>query len=169
MIVSMIAAIANNNVIGKDNKLIWDLPRDMKFFMDSTMNRHIIMGRKNFESIPVKFRPLKNRVNIIVTRNSSYRADNCIVVSNILDGINFARQKGESECFIIGGGQIYQYALDQELVDKLYLTHINSDFEGDTFFPEINYEKWDSKIIFNNTVDDKNPHDFQVIEYVKKS
>ena len=168
MIVSMIAAIANNNVIGKDNQLIWDLPRDMKFFMDTTMNRHIIMGRKNFESIPVKYRPLKNRVNIIVTRNSSYKADNCIVVSNILEGLNFARQKGEGECFIIGGGQIYQHALDQELVDKLYLTHINSDFEGDTFFPEINYEKWDSKIIFNNTVDDKNPHDFQVIEYVKK-
>lgn len=169
MIVSMIAAVANNNVIGKDNQLIWDLPKDMKFFMDTTMNRHIIMGRKNYESIPVKFRPLKKRVNIIVTRNLAYKAANCIVVSSVLDGLKFAKKSGESECFIIGGGQIYQHALDQDLVDKLYLTHIKSDFEGDTFFPKINYGKWDSKLLFNNTADDKNPHDFQVIEYVKKT
>jgi dihydrofolate reductase len=168
MIVSMIAAIAKNNVIGKDNQLIWNLPKDMKFFMDSTMNRHIIMGRKNYESIPIKYRPLKNRVNIIVTRNSAFKADNCIVVSSILDGLKFAKEKGESECFIIGGGQIYQHALDQEIVDKLYLTHINSDFDGDTFFPNINYKKWSSKLLFSNAADERNPHDFKVIEYSKK-
>lgn len=168
MIVSMIAAIAKNNVIGKDNQLIWDLPRDMKFFMDSTMNRHIIMGRKNFESIPSKYRPLRNRENIIVTRNENYEADNCKVVTSVKEGIEYANTNGEDECFIIGGGQIYKHALDLGLVDKMYLTHINSDFNGDTYFPEINYTQWDSKVIFTNTADEKNPHDFQVIEYSKK-
>ena len=108
MIVSMIAAIAKNNVIGKNNQLIWNLPRDMKFFMDSTMNRHIIMGRKNFESIPNKYRPLKNRVNIIVTRNKNYEANSCKVVSSVQEGLEYAKKNGEAECFIIGGGQIYK-------------------------------------------------------------
>ena len=93
MIVSLIAAVAKNNVIGKNNKLIWSLPKDMKFFMDTTMGHHIIMGRRNYESIPDNYRPLKNRTNIIVTKNYNYTASDCIVVDSIQKGISYAEKK----------------------------------------------------------------------------
>ena len=169
MIVSMIAAVAKNRVIGKNNQLIWDLPKDMKFFMDTTMGRHIIMGRKNFDSIPTKYRPLKNRTNIIVTRNNSFSADGCIVVNTILDGISHAKKNGEKECFIIGGGQIYQQALDLNIVDKLYITHIDTDFDGETFFPKVNFNIWKSSLLFDNIANQKNPHDFKVVVYTKNN
>jgi len=167
MIVSMIAAVAKNRVIGKNNQLIWNLPKDMKFFMDSTMGKFIITGRKNYESIPEKYRPLKNRTNIIVTRNYNYIAQGCTVVNSISDGINLARENGEEECFIIGGGQIYQQALEGKMVDKLYITHVDGEFEGDTFFPEVDYNNWKSTLVMSNEADQKNPLDFSVIIYEK--
>ena len=167
MIVSMIAAVAKNRVIGKNNQLIWNLPKDMKFFMDSTMGKFIITGRKNYESIPEKYRPLKNRTNIIVTRNHNYIAKGCTVVNSISDGINLARENGEEECFIIGGGQIYQQALEGKMVDKLYITHVDGEFEGDTFFPEVDYNNWKSTLVMSNEADQKNPLDFSVIIYEK--
>ena len=167
MIVSMIAAVAKNRVIGKNNQLIWNLPKDMKFFMDSTMGKFIITGRKNYESIPEKYRPLKNRTNIIVTRNHNYLAEGCTVVNSISDGINLARENGEEECFIIGGGQIYQQALEGKMVDKLYITHVDGEFEGDTFFPEVDYNNWKSTLVMSNEADQKNPLDFRVIIYEK--
>ena len=167
MIVSMIAAVAKNRVIGKNNQLIWNLPKDMKFFMDSTMGKYIITGRKNYESIPEKYRPLKNRTNIIVTRNHNYLAEGCTVVNSISDGINLARENGEEECFIIGGGQIYRQALEGKMVDKLYITHVDGEFEGDTFFPEVDYNNWKSTLVMSNEADKKNPLDFSVIVYEK--
>ena len=167
MIVSIIAAVAKNRVIGKNNQLIWNLPKDMKFFMDSTMGKFIITGRKNYESIPEKYRPLKNRTNIIVTRNHNYLAEGCTVVNSISDGINLARENGEEECFIIGGGQIYQQALEGKMVDKLYITHVDGEFEGDTFFPEVDYNNWKSTLVMSNEADQKNPLDFSVIIYEK--
>lgn len=167
MIVSIIAAVAKNNVIGKDNNLIWHLPRDMKFFMDTTLNHNIIMGRKNFESIPHKFSPLKNRTNIIVTRNKNLKIDSCKVVSSIENGIAFAKENGEKECFIIGGGEIYKQALKSKLVNRMYITHINKNFDGDTFFPEVNYSLWKQTELFSNQADDKNPIDFVVRRYDK--
>ena len=167
MIVSMIAAVAKNRVIGKNNQLIWNLPKDMKFFMDSTMGKFIITGRKNYESIPEKYRPLKNRTNIIVTRNHNYLAEGCTIVNSISDGINLAIEHGEEECFIIGGGQIYQQALEGNMVDKLYITHVDGEFEGDTFFPEVDYNNWKSTLVMSNEADQKNPLDFSVIIYEK--
>ena len=169
MIVSLIAAVAKNNVIGKDNRLIWSLPKDMKFFMDTTMNHHVIMGRKNFESIPDKYRPLKNRTNIIVTKNQNYNALNCLVTNSITEGIDFAKDKGESECFIIGGGQIYKLALELNLVNRMYITHINESFDGDTFFPEVNYKLWSSELLADHLADENNPHDFKIMKYDNKS
>ena len=167
MIVSIIAAVAKNNVIGKDNNLIWHLPRDMKFFMETTLNHHIIMGRKNFESIPKKFSPLKNRVNIIVTRNKNLKLDSCKVVSSIEKGIAIAKENGENECFIIGGGEIYKLAIKNKLVNRMYITHIDKNFEGDTFFPEIDYSLWNITELFSNKADKKNPIDFVVKKYDK--
>jgi dihydrofolate reductase len=103
MIVSIIVAASSNNVIGKDNDLIWHLPVDMNFFKTKTNSHHVIMGRKNFESIPHKYRPLPNRTNIIITRKEDYIADNCIVKNNLVDAINHAKKNHEKEVFIIGG------------------------------------------------------------------
>lgn len=167
MIVSLIAAIPKNRAIGKDNQLIWDLPKDMKFFMDSTMGHNIIMGRKNYESIPEKYRPLRNRTNIIVTRNKNYKAENCFVTHSIKEAIAIAKNNNEKECFIIGGGEIYRQSLIGNLVDKMYITHIEASFEGDTFFPKVDWSKWKRKNIFSHKNDQENPYDFEVVSYEK--
>ena len=92
MIISLIVAIAKNRVIGKNNQLIWHLPKDMKFFMETTIHHPVIMGRKNFESIPEKYRPLKNRDNIIITRNENYTAEGCIIVHSIEESIEYVKK-----------------------------------------------------------------------------
>ena len=167
MIVSLIVAISKNKVIGKNNQLIWNLPKDMKFFMDTTLGHPVIMGRKNFESIPEKYRPLKNRTNIIITRNKNYEALNCKVVHSIEESLK-CMDFGKEEVFVIGGGEIYRKFLELDLIDKMYITHIDELFDGDTFFPDFNLDKWISKELFNYEKDVENPHDFKVIEYTKK-
>ena len=138
MKVSLIVAVSENGVIGKDNDLIWHLPKDMRFFKNTTMGHHVIMGRKNFESIPHKFRPLPNRINVVITRQTTYKAGGCMVVNSVDDALQIAKHNGEEEAFIIGGGQIYKLALEANLVDKVYLTKVHHSFEGDTFFPALN-------------------------------
>ena len=108
-----------NQVIGKNNQLIWHLPKDMKFFMDTTMNTVVIMGRKNYESIPKKYRPLKNRKNVIMTRNKSYKAENCVVVNSIDESLKFLNNVEKKEVFVIGGGEIYKKFLEKELTKWL--------------------------------------------------
>src|SRR5688572_33100124 len=107
MIISMIAALARNRVIGKNNDLPWKLPDDMKFFMDTTKGHHTIMGRKNYDSIPHKFKPLPNRTNIVVTRQKNFEAPGCTVVDSLNKGLAIAQQNNEPEVFIIGGAEIY--------------------------------------------------------------
>ncbi len=169
MIISIIVAISKNQVIGKNNQLIWHLPKDMKFFMDTTMNTVVIMGRKNYESIPKKYRPLKNRKNIIITRNKLYEAEGCIVVNSIDESLNFLNNVEKKEVFVIGGGEIYKKFLEKGLIDRMYVTHIDEYFDGDTFFPEINYDFWKSSEILNHRKDEINPHDFKVTVYDKIS
>lgn len=137
MKVSLIVACSENHVIGKDNDLIWHMPKDMKFFKDTTKGHFVIMGRKNFESIPHKYRPLPNRTNVVVTRQNSYQAEGSIVVNSITEALNKAKEAKDKEPFIIGGGEIYRLALEQNLVDRVYLTRIHKDYEGDTFFPAL--------------------------------
>lgn len=168
MKVSIIVAIAHNNVIGKDNDLVWHLPKDMKFFMDTTLNHYVIMGRRNYDSIPEKYRPLKNRTNVVVTRKQDFKATDCVVVNSIEEGIEIAKQNKDSECFIIGGGQIYAQALQSNLVDKMYITHIDHTFEGDTFFPNFDKKDWTLRVIMEHQRDEKNKYDFVVVEYTKK-
>ena len=168
MKVSIIVAIAHDNVIGKNNDLVWHLPKDMKFFMDTTLNHHVIMGRKNYDSIPEKYRPLKNRTNVVVTRNTNFKAPDCAVVSSTQEGIEAAQENGDKECFIIGGGQIYKESLEMNIVDKMYITHIDQEFEGDTFFPKFTKEDWNLRVLIEHQKDEKNTHDFIVVEYTKK-
>ncbi|HYX08352.1 MAG TPA: dihydrofolate reductase [Bacteroidales bacterium] len=157
MIISQIAAMTRNRVIGKDNRLPWRLPADMAFFKKTTTGHHVIMGRKNYEA---EKKPLPNRTNIVVTSKADYKAEGCIVVHSIKDGIDLARKNGETECFIIGGGEIYQESL--EMTDQIYLTIIDTEMDGDVFFPELNFDQW--KIVRQNEYgkDDRNPFDFTI-------
>ena len=167
MIISIIVAISKNQVIGKNNQLIWHLPKDMKFFMDTTMDTVVIMGRKNYESIPKKYRPLKNRKNIIITRNKSYIAEGCTVVNSIDESLKVLNNIENSEVFVIGGGEIYKKFLDKGLIDRMYITHIDEYFDGDTFFPDVNYESWKFSKILDHSKDETNPHDFKIMVYDK--
>lgn len=165
MIISLIAAVAENNVIGKDNNLPWHLPTDMKYFRDTTMGHCVIMGRKNYDSIPLKYRPLDGRTNIVVTRQKDFKAENCIVVNSVEDALAVAREKNETEAFVIGGADIYRQTID--IADKVYYTKIHHSFEGDAFFPEIDPAKW--KLISKKDVpaDAKNKHPFSFCVYQK--
>lgn len=169
MKVSAIAAIAANRAIGKDNDLLWDLPIDMRFFMESTKGHHIITGRKNYESIPNKFRPLKNRVNIIVTRKNEYDAPGAHVVNEIQSGLAIAREAGEEECFVIGGGEIYALALREGLLDRMYITHVDAALDADTFYPEFNPEEWDATTLAEHPADDQHAYAFKIVQYDRKT
>ena len=166
MKVNLIVAVSENGVIGKDNNLIWHLPKDMNFFKEKTLGHHVIMGRKNFESIPHKFSPLPNRTNIIITRKKNYKADGCVIVNSIEDALDFSRQNGEKETFIIGGGQIYKIALDKNLIDIIYLTKIHHSFNGDTFFPELGLE-WEETNCLNCYADEKHAYDYSFLTFKK--
>jgi len=166
MKVSLIVAVAENGVIGKDNNLIWHLPKDMQFFKETTTGHHVIMGRKNFESIPHKYRPLPNRTNIVITRQSDYKAEGCVVVNSVEEALKVAKNNGDTEPFIIGGGQIYKLALGANLVDKIYLTKVHHSFEGDTFFPKLNSD-WEEVTKVENKADEKHAHDYSFLTFEK--
>jgi len=165
MIISIIAAVAENNVIGKDNDLVWHLPNDTRYFMDTTKGHHILTGRRNYESIPPKYRPLKDRINVIVTRQPNYQVVGAIVVNSIEDGIERAQNNGEEELFIIGGGEIYHQSLD--LVDRLYITEVKDKFEGDTYFPKVDYQKWKEVKRVHNPNDNKHAYAFDFVIWEK--
>jgi len=162
MKISLIVAVSENGVIGKDNDLIWHLPKDMQFFKKITIGHHIIMGRRNFESIPHKYRPLSNRTNIIITRQSEYKAEGCIVVNSVETALEIAKNNGDIEPFIIGGGQIYRIAIEKNLVDKIYLTKIHHSFKGDTFFPKLSSD-WKETNKIENKADDKHKYNYDFI------
>lgn len=140
MIVSAIAAVAENGVIGDHGRLPWNLPDDMKFFQRTTLNHHVITGRKNYESIPERFRPLRDRVNIVVTHDPGYKAPGATVAGSLEAAIALAAQAGQKEVFLIGGGQLYKEAFDKGLVDRLYLTTVHGQPAGDVRFPAIGRE-----------------------------
>lgn len=167
MIVSLIVAVAENNVIGKDNGLIWHLPKDMAFFKSTTLNHCVVTGRKNYESIPAKFRPLKDRVNIVVTRQEDYNEQGVVVVNNVESAIEEAQKNGETECFIIGGGQIYKYVLENNLIDQMYITHVHESFDGDTSFPLFNRNEWSEEVLLTHLKDEKNRCNFTIKKYIK--
>ena len=165
MIVSLIAAVSKNGVIGKNNDLPWHLPDDMKYFMQTTKGHHTIMGRKNYDSIPEKFRPLPNRTNIIVTRQQGFKAPGCLVVHTLERGLDIARENGEREVFVIGGSDIYQLGIPY--ADRLYLTEIDAHLEGDTFFPEVNLKQWKETSRRTHPADARHLYSFDFVVYDK--
>jgi dihydrofolate reductase len=165
MISSLIVAVAENNVIGKGNELIWHLPNDMNFFKTTTLNHHIITGRKNYISIPKKYRPLVKRTNIVLTKQNSFNEEGCIVMHTLEDAINYAKNNNETEVFIIGGGQIYKEALEKMLIDKMYITHVNQNFDGDTYFPDFNEKEWKKVNETNYPADEKHLYSYSIAVY----
>ncbi|MDA9563101.1 dihydrofolate reductase [Flavobacteriales bacterium] len=142
MIVSAIVAVGKNLEIGKNNDLLWHLPADMKYFKETTTGHHIITGRKSYESIPEKYRPLPNRINVVVTRQEECKMDGAIVMNSIESAITFAEEADEKEVFIIGGGQIYNQSIRKDLVNRLYITWVDESFEADTYFPSVDLKHW---------------------------
>lgn len=166
MKVSLIVAVSENGVIGKDNDLIWHLPKDTRFFKETTMGHHVIMGRRNFESIPHQYCPLTDRTNIVITLQSEYKAKGCIVVNSVESALEIAKKNGDTEPFIIGGGQIYKLALEANLVDKIYLTKIYHSFEGDTFFPKLT-NNWEETERIDCKSDEKHAYDYSFFTFEK--
>lgn len=136
-LISAIVAMSENYVIGIDNQLPWHLPADLKHFKSLTTGHPILMGRKTYESIG---RPLPNRTNIILTRNPSYQAPNCVVVTSIDEAIATAIEQNNQEIFIIGGAHVYEQLMPR--IEKIYLTIVHQDFEGDAYFPALAETDW---------------------------
>jgi len=136
--IAFVVAISKNNCIGKNGKLPWDLPGDMKHFVKLTTGRVVLMGRKTWESIPDKFRPLPNRTNIVITRNTEYSVPEGVEVYNNIEKALDAHKN--EDIMIIGGAQIYNQTMD--VVDTLYITHVDQFVDCDAFFPKINKNEW---------------------------
>ncbi len=160
MKVNLIVAVTENNVIGQDNDLPWNLPNDMNFFKNKTNGHCVIMGRKNYLSIPEKFRPLPNRTNLILTNNSNFKAKGCEIFNSVEKALKYCKLINEKKPFIIGGGQVYKYAIEKKLVDVIYLTRIHTKIEGDTFFPSINFNNWKKSYEKFNPRDSKHKFDY---------
>lgn len=159
--ITLIAAVAENNALGKDNQLLWHLPDDFKRFKNVTSGHYIIMGRKTFESFP---KPLPNRTHIIITRQKKYPSENCIVVDSLQKAIAICPPT--EELFIIGGGEIYNQSI--EIADKLDITRVHNTFDADTFFPEIDLNKWKLTSAEFHAKDEKHYFDFTFETYLRK-
>ncbi len=167
----MIAAIGNNNALGKGNTLLWHMPADMKHFRETTRGHTVIMGRKTFESLPNG--PLPKRENIVVTRDTSYAREGIVVMHSLPEALRYAaleqgkhfeEKQEETEVFIIGGGELYKEGMN--FANKLYITRIDDSPEADTFFPEIG-AGWKETSIERHEADAENPHAYTFLTYKK--
>ncbi|MFN8353402.1 MAG: dihydrofolate reductase [Spirosomataceae bacterium] len=177
--ISIVVAIAQNGTIGKNNQLLWHLPADLKHFKTITTGHTVVMGRKTYESIG---RPLPNRTNIVISRNLDFKAEGCIVVRSLEEAIR--EVKGESEkvkegnlentlhftlspftLFVIGGAEIYRQALPW--VDKIYLTEVKAEIDGDAFFPVLRPDEWHEIARNSHKADEKNQYDYDFVELVR--
>ena len=157
----MIAAVAENNALGKNNDLLWHLPLDFKRFKEITSGHHIIMGRKTFESFP---KPLPNRTHIVISRQGNYNPEGCIVVENLEKALAIC-PKNEN-LFIIGGGEIYKQSI--HLADQLDITRVHNSFDADVYFPEIDSKIWELTSETFNPKDEKHLYDYTFQTFVRK-
>ena len=159
--ITMIAAAAENNALGKDNDLVWHLPDDFKRFKRLTSGHHIIMGRKTFESFP---KLLPDRTHVIITRKDDYAPDGTIVVNSLEEALRVS--KLDDQPFIIGGGEIYKLGMD--VAERIELTRVHAEFDADTYFPKIDEEKW--KVVKEqfHDKDEKHEHSFTYLTLERK-
>lgn len=154
MIISLVVAAADNNAIGKENKLLWCLPNDMKFFKNTTWGMVVAMGRKTMDSLG---KPLKGRKNIVITRQNDYKQEGAVTVKSLDDALIAAKEMDVKELFVIGGGEIYKQALP--IAQRIYITRVHARPEGaDTFFPEFNEMEW--KLISNKNYEVDAKHEY---------
>ena len=165
---SVVVACGANWEIGDGENLLWHLPKDMKFFKKLTWENDVIMGRKTYESIPKKFRPLENRTNIVITRNENYQAEEGVIITHSLQhALEVALSCKKTEKFIIGGGEIYKQSLP--FVDTIYLTLVHETFpKAKVFFPELNLDEWDEVKREKHNTDERNRHSFSFITLKRK-
>ncbi len=159
--ITLIAAVAENNALGKDNQLLWHLSDDFKRFKSVTTGHHIIMGRKTFESFP---KPLPNRTHVIISRQKYSAPEGCIVVDSLQKALSVCPKN--EEAFIIGGGEIYSQSI--EMADKLDITKVHQSFDADTFFPDVDLDKWELSFSEFHPKDEKHAFDFSFQTYVRK-
>ena len=168
MDISLIWAMTQDRVIGKDNGLPWRLPKDMKHFMQTTMNKPVIMGRKTFESMKS---PLPGRANIVLTRDKSWSRENVSVVTNLGEAVELANKIAgdaeQDEVFVIGGSSVYAEAMP--VATRLYLTLVQGEIEGDVYFPEIDLEDWVEAEKVDHGADESHAYPFSISQYVRKS
>lgn len=159
---SVIVCVNNKNVIGKNNKLLYNLPSDLRHFKKMTTNNVVIMGRKTFESLPIK--PLPNRVNIVVTHDENFKVDGVEVVHSIEDAIFLCSEKYlDKKCFVIGGGQVYQECFDKGYVHEVIVTQVNDDSDGDAYFPSnIDKSEWFINHIFETVKEENDSHEYTI-------
>lgn len=165
----LIAAIGKNRELGKNNDLLWRLKSDMNFFKATTSGHWVIMGRKSWESLPARFRPLPNRVNCVVSRNPDFTAEGAHVFVSMHSAIESARAANTGKVFIIGGAQIYSEAISENLVDEMYLTHVDATFsDADVYFPDIDESRWNIEEIGQFTSDESNEYSGKFFHYKKR-
>lgn len=162
--ISIVVAASSNNVIGKDNQLIWHLPNDLAFFKNTTWGSVIIMGRKTYESIN---KALPGRINIVITRQKDWYAANVITANHLNDAIDKANATNCKEIFVIGGGEIYKDFFS--IANRIYMTRVHVDTDGDTFFPAINQDSWTLVSNTNYVADEKNAFDHSIQIWDRKS
>jgi len=160
--ISFLWAEDENGLIGKNNDLPWRLPADLKYFKETTMGHAIIMGRKTYESIG---KPLPGRTNIILTRDASYQQEGCLVFNSKHELLRWIEKNG-SKVFVTGGSEIFQLFLEE--VERLYVTKIFHEFEGNTFFPKIDWDTWNLISCKTGPKDEKNPYDYEFRIYERK-
>jgi dihydrofolate reductase len=144
MIISLIVAASTNNVIGKNNQLLWSLPNDMRFFKNTTWAMPVLMGRKTFESLG---KPLPGRLNIVITRQQDWKPAGATIAHSLEEALKAAAAADYNEAFVIGGGEIFKEAMD--VADNIYLTRVDAELDGDAFFPSIDNAKW--KMVSNQS------------------
>jgi dihydrofolate reductase len=165
MLISLVVAASTNNVIGKDNQLLWSLPNDMKFFKNTTWAMPVLMGRKTYESLG---KPLPGRLNIVITRQKDWKAAGTKIVNSLEEAIKTAETADYKEAFIIGGGEIFKESM-QSIADRIYLTRVDAILDGDAFFPELDLAKWKMVSEDSRVADAKHAfsYHFQLWERIK--
>ncbi len=167
MKIVLIAAFAQNRVVGINNSLPWHLPEDLKYFKRTTTGKAIIMGRKTYDSIG---RPLPNRTNIVISRNSELKIEGVKVVDSLQAAIDLAKEvnfiNGVEEVMVIGGASIYEEALPK--ADRLYITHVHAEVAGDAYFPEVDFSQWQEISRDDYAASESNPYDYSFVVYDNK-
>ena len=160
--ITIIVAMGLDNGIGADNQLLWHLPKDLKYFKETTTDHPIIMGRKTYESIG---KPLPNRTNIVVSKRKDWFEEGILILGSVKEALKFAKKMNEN-IFVIGGGNIYEQTID--LADKLQVTLVKTQSKAEVFFPKINLKVWDKTAEICHEKDDKNEYDFCFQTYERK-